>query len=409
MILVSEPKFFGNEKKYVLEGVKTKWISSGRFNQLFEESFAKFIGMEHGVSCSNGTTAIHIAMETLKIGKGDEVIIPNLSNIATANGVIFAGAKPVLVDVDKKTFGIDPAKIEEKITPKTKAILVVHLYGHPVEMEPVSEIAKKHNLFLVEDCAESHGAKYNGKMTGSFGDISCFSFYSNKIVTAGEGGMVLTNNKEYAERARLIRNLGFTEPRFHHSVLGSNYRMSNLHAAIGYAQMEKIEKILKSRKRIMRMYNKLLKNIDGITLQKKVKWADMVCWMYCVLIEDGFGLSKEEVMKKLSEKGIGTRSFFYPFHRQPLFLNGDDERFPDCNGEYPVSDELYKKGLYLPSGSGLTKEQIETVAKELISLKGDVKENGQEHAQENIKMGVKENNQESIKEQVKENAQGNIK
>lgn len=370
MIPVCEPKFFGNEKKYVLECLNTNWISSmGRFIPLFEESFSRFIGVKHGVSCTNGTTALHLAAETLGIRKGDEVIIPDLSNIATANGVIFAGCKPVLVDVDGDTYGIDPSKIEGKITPRTKAILVVHLYGHPVEMDPIMKIIEKHNLFLIEDCAEAHGAEYKGKKVGSFGDVSTFSFYSNKIVTTGEGGMLLTNNEKYSERAKLIRNLGFTEPRFHHFVLASNYRMTNIQAAIGYAQMEKIEEILSERERIMDTYNSLLKDVLGITLQKKASWAKMVCWMYTILIEEEFGLTKEQVMEKLKEREIETRSFFYPFHRQPLFLNGNDERFPDCKGEYPVSDELSRKGLYLPSGPGLTQEQIETVVDELVHLR----------------------------------------
>jgi len=372
MIPVCEPKLFGNEKKYVLECLDTNWISSlGKFISLFEESFSKFIGVKHGVSCSNGTTALHIAIESLKIGKGDEVIIPNLSNIATANGIIFAGAKPVLVEVDKETYGIDPSKIEEKITPRTKAILVVHLYGHPVDMDPIMEIAKKHNLFIVEDCAEAHGAEYKGKKVGSFGDISCFSFYANKIITTGEGGMVLTDNEEFAERARLVKNLGFTEPRFHHSVLGSNYRLSNIHAAIGYAQMENSEKIFTEKERIVDKYNHLLKDVEGITLQKNQPWAKKVCWMYTIIIEEDFGLTRDQVMQKLKEKEIGTRSFFYPFHRQPLFLKGNDERFPHCKGEYLVSDELAEKGMYLPSGSGLTNEQIETIVKELKALKRD--------------------------------------
>ena len=370
MIPVCEPKFFGNEKKYVQECLDTNWISSaGRFIPLFEESFAEFIGVKHGVSCCNGTVAIHMAMEALGVKKGDEVIIPDFSNIATANGVILSGAKPVLVDIDKNNFCIDPKKIEEKVTSRTKAILVVHLYGHPADMDPILDIAGKHNLFVVEDCAEAHGAEYKGKKAGGLGDIATFSFYANKIVTTGEGGMVLTNNKELAERACLIRNLGFTEPRFHHYLLGFNYRLTNMQAAIGYAQMEKIDQILKEKLSIMNKYNKLLKGAKGIILPKEAPWAKNVYWMYTILIEPEFRLKKEEVMKKLRDQGVDTRSVFYPFHKQPLFVNGSDERFPDCNGKYPVSDKIADKGMYLPSGLGLTNRQITKVCNALLSLR----------------------------------------
>jgi len=369
MIPVCEPTFFGKEKDYAIECLETNWISSnGRFIELFEKSFSDFIGTKYGMSCSNGTTALHLAMETLGIGKGDEVIVPNLSNIATINSVIFSGAKPVLVDVEKDTFGIDPEKIKDKITKKTKAINLVHLYGHPVDMGPIMEIVKKNDIFLIEDCAEAHGAEYKGKKVGSFGDLSCFSLYSNKIVTTGEGGIVLTNNEEYAEKANLIKNLGFTEPRFHHWVLGTNYRMTNIQAAIGLGQMENIDKILSERDRIKMTYDGLLKDVKNITLQKQAPWAKMVCWMYCILLEPEFKFSKDELMNKLKAKGIETRSFFYPFHRQPLFLEGEDERYPCCDGDYPVSDELSSKGLYLPSGSSLSENEMETVVEELIKL-----------------------------------------
>jgi perosamine synthetase len=370
MIPVCEPKFFGNEKKYVDECLDTNWISSaGKFMQLFEESFADFIGVKHGVSCCNGTVAIHLAMESLGIGKGDEVIIPDLSNIATANGVILTGAKVVLVDIEKDTLCIDPKKIEEKITPRSKAILVVHLYGHPTDMDPILRIAKKYNLYVVEDCAEAHGAEYNGKKVGSLGDMATFSFYANKIVTTGEGGMVVTNDDKFAERARLIRNLAFTEPRFHHSVLGFNYRLTNVQAAIGYAQMEKIKHILKEKLHVMNQYNKLLSGQKGITLPKEASWAKNVYWMYTILIEPEFGLARDEVMRQLGAKGIDTRSIFYPFHLQPLFVNGNDERFPDCSGKYPVSEEVAQKGLYLPSGIGLKGEEIKKVVDTLLSLR----------------------------------------
>lgn len=369
MIPVCEPMLKGNEKKYVLDCLDTNWISSmGSYIPQFEEQFSRFCTTKHGVGCCNGTVAIHLAVEALGIGKGDEVIIPTFTMIATANGVIYSGAKPVLVDSEPETWNMDVRKIEEKITKKTKAIMVMHTYGHPVDMDPVKELAEKYNLHIIEDAAEAHGAEYKGRKVGSLGDMGCFSFYSNKIITTGEGGMVVTDNIELAEKAKLLRNHAFSKPRFLHKELGFNYRMTNIQAAIGLAQMEYADKLVQARIDNAQFYNTLLKDVEGITLPPKAPWAKNVYWMYGVLIEDEFGMSASKVMEELEKKGVETRPFFIPMHRQPVYMKKDD-RFPDVTGEYPVSDALSRKGIYLPSSSSLTKEQINAVVEAFISLK----------------------------------------
>lgn len=370
MIPVCEPTLGLNELKYVTDCITTGWISSnGKYIEAFEKAFAKFCNAEYGVSCSNGTTALHLAIEALKIKKGDEVIIPSFTMIATSNAVIYSGAKPVLIDSEKETWNIDVTQIEKKITPRTKAIIVVHTYGHPVDMDPVMEIAKKHNLFVIEDAAEAHGAEYKGRKIGSIGHIGCFSFYANKIITTGEGGMVVTNDKNLADRARLLRNHAFGEPRFLHKELGFNYRLTNMQAAIGLAQTERIDYFINKRRANAKLYTSLLKNIPGIITPPEKDWAKNVYWMYGILInEKQFGINKDEVMIVLKEKGIETRSFFLPMHKQEVYF-AKDERFPNTTGSYPISEELFKQGLYLPSSSSLTKEQIIQITDILKFLK----------------------------------------
>lgn len=372
MIPVCEPTLKGNELKYVTDCIKTNWISSsGKYIKEFEEKFSDFCNVKYGVACSNGTTALHLALEVLGIGKGDEVIIPTFTMIATANAVIYAGAKPVLVDAEEETWNIDTDLIERKITKKTKAIMPVHIYGHPCDMNAINEIARKHNLKVIEDAAESHGAEYKGRRTGGLSDVASFSFYANKIITTGEGGMLVTNDRKTAERARLLRNHAFSEQRFLHKELGFNYRMTNIQAAIGLAQMEYADELVNSRIKNAILYSSLLKKVKGITLPPKKDWAKNVYWMYAILIEKEFGFGKEQVMANLLEKGVETRSFFYPMHKQPVYKK-KDSRFPDTNGKYPVSEELFKKGLYLPSGSSLTKEQIKEVVEGIVEIKNGI-------------------------------------
>lgn len=369
MIPVCEPTFVENELKYVTDCLKTNWISSkGKYIEKFEKIFSKFCNAKYGISCCNGTTALHLALETLGIGKGDEVIIPTFTMIATCNAVIYAGAKPVLVDSEPETWNIDVSKIEEKITKKTKAIMPVHTYGHTVDMDPLLDIAQDHDLFIVEDAAEAHGAEYKNKRTGSLGDIGCFSFYANKIITTGEGGMITTNNEEFAERASSLRNHAFGKPRFLHKELGFNYRMTNIQAAIGLAQMEKADTLVNSRIKNAQLYNSLLRDVKGITIPPKKDWAKNVYWMYGILVENEFGIDASTLREELMKKGIETRSFFIPMHKQPVYKK-NDERFPNTSGEYPVSEQLAKKGFYLPSSSHLTKEQIVTIVEAIKSLK----------------------------------------
>ena len=360
MIPVCEPELGKEELKNVIDCIKTKMISgsAGKYIEEFEEKFSKYCEAKYGVATTSGTTALHLAIESLGIRNGDEVITPTFTNAATAFAIIYSGAKPVLVDCEPKTWNIDINQIEEKITNNTKAILPVHIYGHPCDMDPISNIAEDRNLFIIEDAAEAHGAEYKGKKVGGLGDIGCFSFYANKIITTGEGGMIVTNDKEVAEKAKLLRNLAFSkERRFLHDYLGFNYRMTNIQAAIGLAQLAKINKFIRKKRYIANTYNFLLKNVSGITLPPEMPWAKNVFWMYSILVEDEFGISRDELMKKLEKKGIETRTFFIPMNQQPVF-----QKMGLFKGEgYPVAESLSEKGLYLPSGSGLKKEQIKFI------------------------------------------------
>lgn len=365
MIPVCEPKLTGNELKYVADCINTNWISSkGDYITRFEKGFAEFCGAAHGVSCTNGTAALHLALESLGIGRGDEVIIPDLSMVAVAYAVSYTGAVPVLIDAKKETWNIDEDKIEEKITKKTKAIIPVHTYGHPCEMDRITELAKKHNLYVIEDAAEAHGALYKNKKAGSLGDIACFSFYANKIITTGEGGMLVTKDKAIADKARYLMNMAFSKPRFLHQDRGFNYRMTNLQAAIGLAQLEKIDELMNNRIANAQLYNRLLKDTPGITLPPCLPHIRNVYWMYSVLIEEDFGLSRDKVMEKLSVDGIDTRNFFFPMHKQPFFKKLGIK----FSGSYPVSEGLSRKGINLPSGSGLKKEDVKRVADAIKGL-----------------------------------------
>jgi perosamine synthetase len=359
MIPVCEPFLTGKELEYVGDCLKTNWISSaGNYIAEFEKGFAAYCGAKYGVVTTSGTTALHLALAALGIGKGDEVIIPTFTMAACAFSVIYTGAKPVLVDSEPETWNMDITRIERKITPRTKAIMPVHIYGHPCDMDPIMGIARKHRLYVVEDAAEAHGATYKGRMVGGIGDVGCFSFYANKIITTGEGGMIVTNDEKVADRARRLKDQAFSrERRFLHTELGFNYRMTNVQAAIGLAQLENIDRLVEMRRKNAQLYNRLLKDVSRITLPKEEKWAKNVYWMYSVMIENEFGMSRDELMDFLRQKGVDTRTFFIPMHVQPAFKNMglfEGER-------YPVSEQLAEKGLYLPSGSGLTEEQIHTV------------------------------------------------
>ena len=362
-IPVCEPTLKGKELEYVTEAINSGWISSaGKYIQSFEEKFSQYCGVKFGVSCSNGTKAIHLALLAVDIKAGDEVIIPSFTMIGSCNPIVQIGAKPIFVDSELRTWNMDVSKIEEKITPKTKAIMVVHIYGHPIDMDPVLKIARKHNLIVIEDAAEAHGAEYKGKKAGSLGDIACFSFYANKIITTGEGGMVVTNNQKWTERARKLRNHFFGEPRFLHQEVGYNYRLTNLQAAIGLAQLERIDKLVEARRKNAYLYNALLNGIPGINLPPEEPWAKNVYWMYGLTVDKPFPLSMPELRKKLEEKGIETRTFFIGMHKQPAYAH------LDVQGDFPNTEYLEKNGLYLPSSSHLTEEQIRFIAKSIKEI-----------------------------------------
>lgn len=365
-IPVCKPWLPGNEKKYVQEAMETEWISSqGKYIEKFEEEFSKFCGVSYGVSCTGCYAALHLACMAIGLKKGDEVIVSSFTMAAPLFAIIQTGAKTVLIDADNETYCIDASKIELAITNKTKAIMAVHIYGHPCEMSKILEIAEKYNLKIIEDCAEAHGAEYNGKKVGSFGDIACFSFYGNKIITTGEGGMAVTNNKEYYEKMKKLRNYAFEHPRFLHRELGVNYRMSNIHAAIGVAQMENAKTLVEARRNMGLRYNKLLKDVRVIKLPVEKPGCKNVYWMYGIVLKDEIKVSKDEIVERLKNKGVDTRNFFIPMHKQPVFLDGKIENSPNCNGSYPVSEKIGERGFYIPSSSNLTDEEAEYVAEKL--------------------------------------------
>ncbi len=362
-IPVCEPFLDGREREYVEKTIRDGWISSsGEYINEFEKKFAQYMGVKNAITTNNGTTALHLALAALKIGPGDEVIIPDFTMIATAFSVCYTGAKPVFVDADLLTWNMDVSKIEEKVTAKTKAIMCVHIYGHPCDMESLKSIAKKHNLFLIEDAAEVHGATFNSEKCGTIGEVGCFSLFANKIITTGEGGMVITNDDHLAERCRYLKNLSFPlrGPReYIHEEIGFNYRMSNVIAAIGAAQVEKMDFYIQKRKEVEKIYQEKLKNVPGILFQKKISGSDPICWMVSITVDEKkYGRSRNELMDILKENGIESRKFFYPMHRQPALKNFGC----DINGSYPNSIQLSETGLYLPSATNLAEEKIDRVS-----------------------------------------------
>ena len=361
MIPINEPLLDGNEKKYLIECIETGWISSeGPFVKKLEDNFAKKIGRKYAVAVSNGSVAIDASITALGITKGDEVIIPTFTIISCAAPIVRAGAIPVVVDVDLATWNMCVDQIEEKITPKTKAIMVVHIYGLPVDMSPILYLAQKYKLLIIEDAAEVIGQTYNGRMCGSFGDISTFSFYPNKHVTTGEGGMIFTDDEEIALKCRELRNLSFIPPRrFVHEDLGWNFRMTNLQAALGVAQLERLDEFIIKKRQIGEWYNELLKGVPGIQLPlNRTEFAENIYWVYGLLINRNIKINAIEAMNKLNELGIGTRPFFFPMHQQPVFKKMSLFKDEIC----PNSEYLADKGFYIPSGLALTYGQAEIVA-----------------------------------------------
>jgi len=366
MIAVSEPLLDGNEKAYLNECIDSGWISSeGPFVERFEKAFAGFIGLEHGVAVTNGTAALETALFAIGIGEGDEVIMPSFTIISCAIACLRLGAKPVLVDIDPETWTMKTEQIECKITNKTKAIMAVHIYGHPVDMDPLLRIKEKYGIKIIEDNAETHGAEYYSKSSGKWlkcgaiSDISATSFYANKIVTTGEGGMVLTGNHEYMERARSYRNLCFKpEKRFYHSELGYNFRMTNLQAAVGLAQVEQIERFIAIKRDLGNYYRSKFAGKAGIRFMIEKEWAKSVYWMYSIELDPKLSVNAEQLAKYLKDKGVASRPFFIGMHRQPILRS-----MGLFEGEtYPNSDFASDYGLYLPSGLTLKKTDIDEIA-----------------------------------------------
>ncbi|MBI2039464.1 DegT/DnrJ/EryC1/StrS family aminotransferase [Candidatus Microgenomates bacterium] len=359
MIPISKPIIPKNAKKKLLECLKSGWISgAGPIVVSFEREFARFVGTKYAVSCTSGTTALHLALAALGIGPGDEVIVPTFTMISTILPVIYVGATPVLVDSEADTGNIDVSLIESKITKKTKAVMPVHLYGHPVDMEPLLKLVEKNRLAIIEDAAEAHGAQYQLKKVGSIGDLGCFSFYANKIVTSGEGGMVTTNDKRLAEKLKSLRNLARTPKKhFYHQEVGFNYRLSSLQAALGLASLEEVTTILKQKRHIASLYRKLLSLLPHVILPVEKNYASSVFWHYAIVIKKTSPKSRNQLAEMLAKKDVETRTFHIPMHIQPALVN-----LGLFKGErYPNAEFLSKNGLLLPSGPNISDRQIATV------------------------------------------------
>jgi perosamine synthetase len=355
-IPVAEAWLGAKELQLLHECARSGWVSSkGKFVTQFEERFASYCGVKYGIATSSGTTALHLALACLGIGPRDEVIVPTLSFIATANVVTYCGAKPVFVDSLADTWNLDPVGVEKAITRRTRAIIVVHLFGHPAHMDEVRAVSDKHGIHVIEDACEAHGSEYRGARVGSLGTMGCFSFYGNKIITTGEGGMVVTDDALLADKARLLKDHGMSRTRkYWHAHIGFNYRMTNLQAALGVAQMERIEKVIDRKRHNARIYNSLLREIPGITLPQEASWARHVYWLYTILIEDRFKSGKSTITEKLANRGIETRPFFYPISNMPPYRNGS-------NGRFAVAERVSKKGLSLPSSPLLKEENIRDI------------------------------------------------
>ena len=358
----AKPYFFGKEKAYLNNALESTWISGGYYIERFESIFTRHLHSKYGITVSNGTTALQLAILALGIGPGDEVIIPGFTFAAPANMVIMAGATPVYADIDSKTWCIDPRSVENRITNKTKAIIPVHVYGNVCDMDPLKKIAKKHRLFIIEDAAEAAFSKYKGKFAGTFGDIGCFSFQATKTIAMGEGGFVLTNNKKLYEKMWLIRNHGMKERRYWHEMIGYNFRLTNLQAAVGYGQLKNLKKIIADRKRVYRLYLECLSDIEGITPQHFQSEVDPVVWAFALKINPViFKAGRNALISSLLKSGIETRPGFYPFSSMPIYDNAPS---------LPVSSEVSTNVLSLPFFTSLKEKEIKYVCGCLRSLKG---------------------------------------
>lgn len=361
---VAEPALIGNEKAYVMDCLDSTWISSnGKYIGRFEAAFAALCQVDHALACNNGTAALHLALRGLDVGPGDEVIVPTLTYIATANAVTYCGARPVFVDSEASTWNIDPDLIEEKITPQTRGIIVVHLYGLPADMDPIMKLARKHGLFVIEDAAQAHGAEYRGQRIGSIGDIATFSFYGNKVITTGEGGMVVTDDDELAARVRQFKGQGMDlSDRYWFPMVGYNYRMTNVAAAIGLAQIEKFEWHLSRRREVASQYYQRLGHVPGVVFQVTPPWSRSVHWLTSITLGAEISLPRDDVMRALADVGVDTRPFFYPMHTLPMYLSSAGE------DPYPIAEHLSSRGFSLPSSAMLSVEDVETISDQLVRI-----------------------------------------
>jgi len=368
MITVNEPLLAQRELDYVTECLRTGWISSaGRFIKEFEEGWAAYCGMPYGVAVSNGTAALQLAVRCLGLRPGDEIIMPTFTIVSCGMAIVDAGCTPVLVDCDPQTWCMDVTQAEAKITSRTRAIMPVHIYGHPVDMDPILGLAERHHLAVIEDAAEAHGAEYlsgrdgaqpTWKRCGGLGHISTFSFYANKLITTGEGGMLLARDEVYAEKARSLRNLCFQpDRRFHHTELGYNFRLTNMQAAIGLAQLERIEAIVEKKRWMGRAYTERLRGLAGLTLPIQAPWARQVYWMYSIVLDEDTGFDGRSFARQLEDRGVDTRPFFLGMHEQPAF----QDRGLFIDERYPIAERIARQGLYLPSGLTLSPEQLTQV------------------------------------------------
>jgi len=366
-IPVNEPLLDGKERDYLLECIDSGWISSeGPFIRRFEEQFASRVGRKYGIAVCNGSAALDAAVAALGLRAGDEVILPSFTIISCAAAVVRAGATPVLVDSDPITWNMDAAQVDDAVTPRTRAIMVVHIYGLPVDLDPILEIAQRRGIAVIEDAAEMHGQTYRGRPCGSFGELSTFSFYPNKHVTTGEGGMIVTDDPALAERCRSLRNLCFRpEQRFVHEELGWNLRMTSLQAAVGLAQLERLDEFVLRKRAMGRAYTDMLAGSRGVQLPlARTEYAESIYWVYGLVLDEGVELDARGAMARLADEGIGTRPFFWPMHEQPVFRKRGwfkDER-------YPVAERLARRGFYIPSGLALSSSQMTTVATAVKAL-----------------------------------------
>jgi perosamine synthetase len=359
VIPVNEPALGERELELVADCVRSGWVSSaGRYLDEFERSWAEYCGMKHGVAVSSGTAALDVAVSCLNLEPGDEVILPSFTIISCAQAITKHGGTPVLVDCDPQTWCLDVDQVAARVSSRTRAVMPVHMYGHPADMDPLRELADHHGLALIEDAAQAHGARYKDRRCGGLGDISCFSFYANKIITTGEGGMVLTDSDEWTAHARAYRNLCFrADRRFYHEELGENYRMTNLQAALGVAQLERHEETLAHKRRMAAEYDDRLKDVPGLQLPTEREWAQSNAWMYAVVVDEGTGYSGEGFSAGLKERGVDSRPFFLGMHEQPAF-----HRMGLFVGEhYPVTERISRQGVYLPSGAALDPSQVQLV------------------------------------------------